>query len=151
VSALDVSVQAQILNLLLDLREKLSLSYLFVSHDLGVIQHISDRVGVMYVGKMAEVASTRELFEQPLHPYSEALLSAKPTPDPRLKRNRIILEGEVANPASPPSGCYFHPRCRYAQDVCKTDEPQLREARPDHFAACHFAGELELNGASVLS
>jgi peptide/nickel transport system ATP-binding protein len=151
VSALDVSVQAQILNLLLDLREKLSLSYLFVSHDLGVIQHISDRVGVMYVGKMAEVANTRELFDQPLHPYSEALLSAKPTPDPRLKRDRIILEGEVANPANPPSGCYFHPRCRYAQDVCKTDEPHLREVRPDHFAACHFAGELALKGASSRS
>ena len=150
VSALDVSVQAQILNLLLDLRKKLSLSYLFVSHDLGVIQYISDRVGVMYVGKMAEVAATKDLFDNPLHPYTEVLLGSKPKPDPRLRTRRTIPKGEVANPANPPSGCYFHPRCRFAKDVCKTDAPVLREITPNHFAACHFAGELPLQGPGVV-
>ncbi len=149
VSALDVSVQAQILNLLLELRQKLSLSYLFVSHDLGVIQYISDRVGVMYVGKMVEVSETGELFETPLHPYTEALLSSKPKPDPRLRSTKVIPKGEVANPANPPSGCYFHPRCRFAKEVCKTDSPPLREVRPNHYAACHFAGELELQSSAV--
>lgn len=146
VSALDVSVQAQILNLLQDLRKKLSLSYLFVSHDLGVIQYISDRVGVMYVGKMAEVAATKDLFDSPLHPYTEVLLGSKPKPDPRLRSKRVIPRGEVANPADPPSGCYFHPRCRFAKDVCKIELPPLREVRPNHYAACHFAGELPLRG-----
>jgi peptide/nickel transport system ATP-binding protein len=147
VSALDVSVQAQILNLLQDLQERLNLSYLFISHDLGVIQHISDRVGVMYVGKMVEMADTDELFNNPKHPYTEALLSAKPLPDPRKKANRIILSGEVANPANPPSGCYFHPRCKYATDLCKKEVPQWTEVEPEHFVACHYAQELTLQGA----
>jgi peptide/nickel transport system ATP-binding protein len=149
VSALDVSVQAQIINLLQDLQEKLKLSYLFISHDLGVIQHISNRVGVMYVGKMVETASTKRLFSTPMHPYTEALLSAKPIPDPRRKSNRIILSGEVANPANPPSGCYFHPRCPYAQDICKKEAPPWRNVGDDHYAACHFAGELNLRGVAI--
>lgn len=146
VSALDVSVQAQIINLLQDLQEKLNLSYLFISHDLGVIQHISNRVGVMYVGKMVETAATKDLFAAPKHPYTEALLSAKPVPDPRKKSNRIILQGEVANPANPPSGCYFHPRCAYAKDICKNQAPELKQVGDGHYAACHFAGELDLRG-----
>lgn len=150
VSALDVSVQAQIINLLQDLQEKLHLAYLFISHDLGVIQHISKRVGVMYVGKMVETATTVDLFATPKHPYTEALLSAKPVPDPRKKSNRIILSGEVANPANPPSGCYFHPRCSYAKDICKMQSPELKQVGEGHFAACHFAGELELRGAATI-
>ncbi|MGI6707229.1 MAG: ABC transporter ATP-binding protein [Clostridia bacterium] len=146
VSALDVSVQAQILNLLQDLQQQMNLSYLFISHDLGVIQHISDRVGVMYVGKVVETASNKELFSNPKHPYTEALLSAKPIPDPRIKSRRIILGGEVANPANPPSGCYFHPRCRYAKEICKHEEPEWRQVGPDHFTSCHFADELSLQG-----
>lgn len=144
VSALDVSVQAQILNLLQDLQSNLNLSYLFISHDLGVIQHISDRVGVMYVGKMVETASTEELFKNPHHPYTEALLSAKPIPDPRIKSKRIVLTGEVPNPANPPSGCYFHPRCRYAKVACKSTVPVWTEVAKDHFCACHYSKELEL-------
>lgn len=150
VSALDVSVQAQIINLLQDLQEKLHLAYLFISHDLGVIQHISNRVGVMYVGKMVETAATQDLFASPKHPYTEALLSAKPVPDPRRKSNRIILSGEVANPANPPSGCYFHPRCAYAKDICKQQSPELKQVGEGHYAACHFAGELELRGAASI-
>ncbi len=146
VSALDVSVQAQILNLLRDLQKRLGLSYLFISHDLGVIQHISDRVGVMYVGRMVETAKTDDMFKQPKHPYTEALLSAKPIPDPRKKAARIVLSGEVANPSNPPSGCYFHPRCQYAQDVCRKEKPEWREVGPDHFVACHLADELALQG-----
>lgn len=149
VSALDVSVQAQILNLLQDLQSKLNLSYLFISHDLGVIQHISDRVGVMYVGKMMETAATGELFKNPYHPYTEALLSAKPIPDPRIKSKRIVLTGEVPNPANPPSGCYFHPRCRYAKDICSTTTPALIEVSKDHFSACHFSKELKLQGVGI--
>jgi peptide/nickel transport system ATP-binding protein len=144
VSALDVSVQAQILNLMQDLQEKRNLAYLFITHDLAVIEHISDRVAVMYVGKIVEVAETEELFQQPQHPYTEALLSAVPKPDPRLKMKRVVLSGEVANPANPPSGCYFHPRCRYAKERCKAEEPGLREVMPDHYTACHFAEKLEL-------
>ncbi|MDU0202389.1 MULTISPECIES: ABC transporter ATP-binding protein [Paenibacillus] len=150
VSALDVSVQAQIINLLQDLQEKLNLSYLFISHDLGVIQHISNRVGVMYVGKMVETAATKDLFAAPKHPYTEALLSAKPVPDPRKKSNRIILQGEVANPANPPSGCYFHPRCAYAKDICKKQAPEMKQVGDGHYAACHFAGELDLRGATSI-
>jgi peptide/nickel transport system ATP-binding protein len=146
VSALDVSVQAQILNLLQDLQQKLKLSYLFISHDLGVIQHTSDRVGVMYVGRMVELATSKELFTKPMHPYTEALLSAKPIPDPRSKSKRIILTGEVANPAKPPSGCYFNPRCRFATENCKHDIPPLTEVSPGHFVACHKAKKLELKG-----
>jgi len=148
VSALDVSVQAQTLNLLQDLQEELGLTYLFVAHDLSVVEHIADRVAVMYVGKMVELAPTGELFAAPQHPYTEALLSAVPKPDPRLrdKGARIRLTGEVADPANPPSGCYFHPRCRYAQDRCKTEEPRLRDVGGGHLAACHFSEELQLRG-----
>jgi peptide/nickel transport system ATP-binding protein len=149
VSALDVSVQAQIVNLLLELQEQLGLSYLFVAHDLSVVKHVSDRVAVMYVGKMVEIAETEALFTTPQHPYTEALLSAVPKPDPRLRTQRIILEGEVADPAHPPSGCYFHPRCKYAQDVCRTDPPLLRELTPGHWVSCHRAQELTLVGVTA--
>jgi peptide/nickel transport system ATP-binding protein len=146
VSALDVSIQAQTLNLLQDLQAEFHLTYLFVAHDLSVVEHISDRVAVMYVGKIVEMAETEELFIHPLHPYTEALMSAVPQPDPKHRSRRIVLEGEVANPADPPSGCYFHPRCRYAVDRCKTTGPDLREVRPDHYASCHRAEELSLLG-----
>jgi len=149
VSALDVSVQAQVLNLLQDLQEEFHLTYLFVAHDLSVIEHISDRVSVMYVGKLVEMADAEELFATPLHPYTEALMSAVPKPDPRYKAERIILEGDVADPANPPSGCYFHPRCRYAIDICKTQEPNLRELQPDHYVSCHRAEELSLIGVTA--
>ena len=146
VSALDVSIQAQILNLLEDLQEEFNLTFLFIAHDLSVVEHISDRVGVMYVGKLVEMADTESLFTDPKHPYTEALLSAVPTTDPEIKMDRIILPGEVANPADPPSGCYFHPRCRYAQEICARETPEWNEVAPGHFAACHFAEELELRG-----
>lgn len=150
VSALDVSVQAQTLNLLQDLQEEFGLTYLFVAHDLSVVEHIAERVAVMYVGKVAELASTDALFNAPQHPYTEALLSAVPKPDPRLRKKgaRIRLEGEVADPANPPSGCYFHPRCRYAKDRCKVEEPKLRDVGSGHLAACHFAEELDLRGVT---
>ncbi|HLH72941.1 MAG TPA: dipeptide ABC transporter ATP-binding protein [Chloroflexota bacterium] len=146
VSALDVSIQAQTLNLLADLQEQFQLTYLFVAHDLSVVEHISDRVAVMYVGKLAEVADTEELFLAPLHPYTEALLSAVPKPNPRLRSKRIVLQGEVADPANPPSGCYFHPRCRYAIDRCRIEQPALREVKPKHLVSCHRAEELQLEG-----
>jgi peptide/nickel transport system ATP-binding protein len=146
VSALDVSIQAQILNLLQDLQEQFHLTYLFVAHDLSVIEHISDRVAVMYVGKLVELAETEALFLSPRHPYTEALLSAVPKPDPESKMERIILGGEVANPANPPSGCYFHPRCRHARPRCSVDAPAWEEVGPGHFAACHFSRELDLRG-----
>ena len=148
VSALDVSVRAQILNLLEDLQEEYDLTYLFVAHDLSVVEYICDRVAVMYVGKLVELAATEELYMHPLHPYTEALLSAVPKPDPRLRSrgNRVIPEGDVADPAHPPSGCYFHPRCSYAKERCKTEEPALREVGHEHFVACHFAEELHLRG-----
>jgi peptide/nickel transport system ATP-binding protein len=146
VSALDVSVRAQILNLLLDLRQEFNLTYLFISHDLSVVEYIADRVAVMYVGRLAEIARTSELYTRPMHPYTEALLSAVPNPDPDRRSPRIILEGEVADPARPPSGCYFHPRCRYAQERCKVELPLLRTLPDGRQAACHFAGELNLNG-----
>ncbi|MCY4539407.1 MAG: ATP-binding cassette domain-containing protein [Chloroflexi bacterium] len=149
VSALDVSIQAQILNLLQDLQEKLGLTYLFIAHDLSVVEHIADRVAVMYVGKIIELAETETLYLTPKHPYTEALLSAVPKPDPRLQDAQIILSGEVANPADPPSGCYFHPRCKYAKDRCKQESPELREVLPGHYVSCHFAEELELEGVSL--
>lgn len=146
VSALDVSVQAQTLNLLQDLQKQFGLTYLFISHDLSVVEHISDRVVVMYVGKLVEHARSEELFYHPKHPYTEALLSAVPKPDPRLRTTPIVLEGDVADPANPPSGCYFHPRCRFAIDMCKTATPHLREITPEHFVSCHRADELQLSG-----
>ena len=148
VSALDVSVQAQVLNLLQDLQEEFGLTYLFVAHDLSVIEHISDRVSVMYVGKLVEMAETEELFGHPLHPYTEALMSAVPKPDPRYTAERIILEGDVADPSNPPPGCYFHPRCRYATDICREVGPELRELEPDHYVSCHRAEELSLIGVT---
>jgi peptide/nickel transport system ATP-binding protein len=150
VSALDVSVQAQILNLLEELQDEFNLTYLFVAHNLAVIEYVSDRVAVMYVGKLVELADTAELFGDPKHPYTEALLSAVPKPDPRYEKEEIILGGEVADPANPPAGCYFHPRCRYAKDVCAQEEPSFTDVKNDpehpHFVACHFARELDLLG-----
>jgi peptide/nickel transport system ATP-binding protein len=146
VSALDVSVQAQILNLLLELQDRLGLTYLFVAHDLSVVKHISERVAVMYVGRIVETAPTEALFATPKHPYTEALLSAVPKPDPRLRSDRIVLQGEVADPANTPPGCHFHPRCRYAKDVCREKAPALEEIAPNHFASCHRARELSLRG-----
>jgi peptide/nickel transport system ATP-binding protein len=146
VSALDVSIQAQTLNLLQDLQEEFGLTYLFISHDLSVVEHISNRVAVMYVGKLVETATTNELFFNPMHPYTEALLSAVPKPDPRMRTEPIVLEGDVADPANPPSGCYFHPRCCYQIERCVTEEPTLRELGPDHFVSCHRAEELQLVG-----
>jgi peptide/nickel transport system ATP-binding protein len=148
VSALDVSVRAQVLNLLQDLQEEFALTYIFVAHDLSVVRYLCDRVTVMYVGKIVEVADTEALYQNPLHPYSEALMSAVPKPDPRLRSKRLILEGEVADPSNPPSGCYFHPRCRYAQDQCSRDQPQLREVEAGRYVACHFAEELTLRGVT---
>ena len=145
-SSLDVSVQAQILNLMLELQNEFRLTYLFVTHDLSVVRHICDRVAVMYVGKLVEMVRTSELFAGPRHPYTEALLSAVPKPDPRLRSERILLKGDVANPADPPSGCYFHPRCQYTAEVCRVESPVLEEAAPDHFVSCHRTSELSLRG-----
>lgn len=146
VSALDVSIQAQTLNLLQDLQAEFNLAYVFVAHDLSVVQHISDRVAVMYVGKVVEMADAEELYLHPLHPYTEALLSAVPKPDPLYKSERILMQGDVADPSNPPSGCYFHPRCRYAVDLCAKQAPEFREVRLDHWVACHRADELNLRG-----
>ncbi len=149
VSALDVSIQAQTLNLLQDLQETFGLTYLFVAHQLNVVAHICDRVGVMYVGKLVEVAVTETLFRQPLHPYTEALLGAVPHPDPDYRGHRTLLAGEIANPANPPAGCYFHPRCPYAVEMCQAEEPALHEVVPGHFVKCHRATELQLEGVAM--
>ena len=145
ISALDVSIQAQVINLLEELQEKLGLTYLFIAHDLAVVRHISDRVAVMYVGKLVEVTDRDSLYENPLHPYTRALLSAVPVPDPVVEaaRRRIILVGDVPSPVHPPTGCRFNPRCPYAEDNCRTDEPALLEVKPNHWAACHYWGEVE--------
>jgi len=146
VSALDVSVQAQVINLLMDLQKEMKLTYIFISHDLSVVEHISDKVGVMYLGKMVEYAPTEELFKNPLHPYAEALLSAVPIADPDIQNQRIPLQGEIPNPSNPPSGCFFHPRCPYCIDRCKTEDVNFTEKKPGHFVACHRADELSLRG-----
>jgi oligopeptide/dipeptide ABC transporter ATP-binding protein len=149
VSSLDVSIQAQVLNLLEDLQKELGLTYLFIAHNLSVVKHISDRIAVMYLGKIVEMARTESLFERPRHPYTEALMSAIPVPDPDLKMHRIALQGDVPSPINPPTGCRFHPRCKYAQARCAAEEPQLRDTGNGHFAACHFTETLTLD--SVLS
>jgi oligopeptide/dipeptide ABC transporter ATP-binding protein len=146
VSALDVSVQAQVLNLLQALKDDLGLTLLFVAHDLSVVEHVSDRIAVMYVGKIVEMGTTEEIMSHPLHPYTEALLSAVPSADPDIRSSRIQLQGEVPSPANPPSGCIFHPRCRYAESVCSQEEPVSQEVTPGHFVRCHFATELHLKG-----
>ena len=151
VSALDVSVQAQILNLMLELQDRLRLTYLFVAHDLSVVKHVSDQVAVMYVGRIVEVAETETLYSAPMHPYSEALLSAAPTPVPGVVSNRIILEREIADPANPPPGCAFHPRCRHAVARCREEQPELREVVPGRLVACLRARELTLRGSAAVA
>ena len=150
VSALDVSIQAQILNLLQDLQEEYGLTYMFIAHNLSVVEHISDRVCVMYLGRVVEIAETEELFYHPLHPYTEALLSAIPISDPTVKSERIMMPGEIGNAANLPSGCCFHPRCRYAKECCKKEYPVLKEIGQGHMAACHFADQINLSGIKEL-
>jgi len=141
VSALDVSIQAQIINLLEDLQSEFGLTYLFISHDLSVVEHISDTVGVMYLGDMVEYGNKKDIFAKPMHPYTQALFSAIPMPDPTIKMNRIILEGSIPSPANPPSGCKFHTRCRECMEICKTVQPQKYEAGNDHYVVCHLYGK----------
>ena len=148
VSALDVSIQAQIVNLLRDLQKKMSLTYLFIAHDLSVVEHISNRVAVMYLGRIVELASSVDLYRDPRHPYTVSLLSAIPSHDPDTKKARIVLKGDVPNPAKPPSGCRFHPRCFMAQPVCSVEDPPLREIAPGHWSACHFAEEVPVSVVS---
>jgi oligopeptide transport system ATP-binding protein len=145
VSALDVSIQAQVINLLKELQAEFGLTYLFISHDLGVVEHVSNRLAVMYLGKIVELADSEKIYQSPLHPYTQALLSASPIPDPTLRRDRIILKGDVPSPISPPPGCRFHTRCLYAEDICSQEEPQLREIRENHLAACFFAGSVGMH------
>jgi len=146
VSALDVSIQAQVINLLQDLQEAFGLTYLFIAHDLSVVKHIANRVAVMYLGRIVELAPTEELFGNPKHPYTEALMSAVPVADPDFKAERILLAGDVPSPVNPPTGCHFHPRCRYAQEICKTQTPTNRATSEQHFVTCHRADELSLRG-----
>lgn len=150
IAALDVSIQAQVVNLLEDLQEKLGLTYLFISHDLSMVRHIADRVAVMYLGKVVELAQVDELYDRPLHPYSQALQSAVPVPDPIIERNRerVILEGDIPSPSNPPSGCRFRTRCPYARSQCETLDPEFRELEPEHWVACHFAEEIRDERAS---
>ncbi len=138
VSALDVSIQAQIINLLKELQDKYNLTYLFISHDLSVVEHISDTVGVMYLGNLVEYGATPDIFSHPLHPYTQALFSAIPIPDPTIRRERIVLQGSIPSPANPPKGCKFHTRCPYATERCKTEAPQQREVEPGHYVVCHL-------------
>jgi len=138
VSALDVSIQSQVLNLMQDLQKELELTYLFIAHDLSVVEHISDRVGVMYLGKLIEIADKDTIYEKPLHPYTQALLSAVPIPNPRIKKERIILEGSIPSPLNPPSGCTFHTRCKHAKEICKKVVPEFKEVEPNHFTSCHL-------------
>ena len=154
VSALDVSIQAQVINLMMDLQQEKNLSYLFIAHDLAVVEHISHRVAVMYLGRIVEYTEKKELFTNPLHPYTEALLSAVPIPDPAIKRKKLVLQGDVPSPIAPPPGCHFHTRCPYAFDRCKVDEPPLKEVTLGHWAACHLRqppAELEANAARNVS
>ena len=150
VSALDVSVQAEILNLLGDLQKEFGLTYLFIAHDLSAVEYISDRIAVLYLGRIVEVAPSKELFFSPLHPYTSALMSAIPAPDPDAPMKPIILKGEIPSPINPPSGCHFHPRCQYVQAECESMRPELKEYKPDHFSACHFSDSMELPGAKEL-
>ena len=140
ISALDVSIQAQVVNLLEDLQKEMGLTYLFIAHDLSMVKHISDRIAVMYLGAVMELTTSKSLYEEPLHPYTQALLSAIPIPDPEIERNRkrIILEGDVPSPINPPDGCKFQNRCRYAKDICREKAPELREVKPEHYVACHL-------------
>ncbi len=138
VSALDVSIQAQVINLLMDLQREFNLSYLFIAHDLAVVEHISHRIAVMYLGRIVEYTDKKTLFTDPKHPYTEALLSAVPIPDPRLRRKKLVLEGDVPSPISPPPGCHFHTRCPYAEERCRVGSPPLREIAPGHTVACHL-------------